>query len=132
VAGVRRRATAPPWLPLKTFVEYWISHPNGMPRAGEALGPGRLRATPRFRDWHRNKHIEVRVYDPTSPTWTRLIGPDDYEFLDAEMMALHRRGWERWAGVEVRGIPPADAVVVRLRRTPPLDSALQVFPRPAR
>src|SRR5215467_6242786 len=78
------------------------------------FGTGRLRATKRFRDWHRQKVIEVRVHDASKAPGPRLIGPDDYELLDAETGTLYRKGWERWPAVEARRVPPPSDIVLKL------------------
>ena len=80
-------------------------------RAGDALGDPRLRATRRVREWHRKHQLMVRVYTPLG---LRLIGPDDYEYLDAETHTLYRKGWDRWPGVEVRWGSAEPAIVAEL------------------
>jgi hypothetical protein len=107
----RPRRDGPAWLPLKTFDEMYISHPKGMMRAGDALGDPRLRATRWLHDRHCKNQLEVRVYKPTAP---RLIGPDEYEYLDAEGHTLYRLGWDRWPGVEVRWVAASPAIIAEL------------------
>jgi hypothetical protein len=107
----RGRRDAPAWLPLKTFDEMYVSHPKGMMRVGDALGDPRLRATRWFHDRHCQNQLEVRVYTPTAP---RMIGSDEYEYLDAEAHTLYRQGWNRWPGVEVRWVIAAPAIIAEL------------------